>query len=653
MTRLVSLRPVRRSRAAALLAGVLAGSGLWAGSLSGAGPNDNGPLDPLTAAEISKTFEVIEASDKYPAGAFFPIVTLKEPPKAELLAWDPGEPFRREAFANVYSRAANRLFEAVVDLKTQKLISWVERPGVQPAVSISEYAAADAVVRGDARWRKAIRDRNLKPSDIYIDVWAPGSVALPPAPPGKRLLRALSFFDGGLPNPYDRPVEGLVATVDMNAMTVIDLTDTGIKPVNTTLTGSSATTRPGLKPLNVVQPDGPSFTINGSTVEWMGWQFRVGYNPREGLVLHEIGFKDAGVVRPIIQRMALDEIFVPYALPDGNWVWRAALDFGEYNLGQYSESLEAGVDVPTNAVFFDEAVPLDDPSGDPSYDLPHAIALYERDGGSLWDRLDPATFVRDARFARELVVTASMAIGNYTYMVDYVFRLDGSIDVRAGATGTTLNRGIAVNGTDERFGGTVSPNISAPNHQHFFNFRIDFDVDGPANRLVESNTQSVPSTFGNAFSTTETALTTEQFRDINPTTTRHWAVESTTALNAVGEPTAYEIEPHEVARAYADSSFEPLKHAPYAQHALWVTLFRDGETFAGGDYPNQGPAGEGLPKYIADHANVNGKDLVVWFTAAFTHHTRVEDYPVMTRETVGFSLLPDGFFDQNAALDAP
>jgi hypothetical protein len=42
-----------------------------------------------------------------------------------------------------------------------------------------------------------------------------------------------------------------------------------------------------------------------------------------------------------------------------------------------------------------------------------------------------------------------------------------------------------------------------------------------------------------------------------------------------------------------------------------------------------------------------------WYTAAFTHHTRVEDYPVMTRETVGFSLQPDGFFDQNAALDAP
>ncbi len=653
MTKRAHLRPFQRPGAAVLLASVLALSGFWAGPLASAAAADKGPLDPLTAAEIQKTLQVIEASNKYPVGAIFPIVTLKEPPKSELLAWDPGEPFKREAFANVYERSANRLFEAVVDLKTQKLTSWVERPGVQPAVSISDYANLDTLVRADPRWRKAIRDRNIKPADVYIDGWAPGSVALPPGTTGKRLMRALSFFGGGLPNPYDRPIEGVVATVDMNAMTVIDVTDTGIKPVNTTFSGSSDTTRSGLKPLNVVQPNGPSFKLKGNAVEWMGWQFRVGFNPREGLVLHEIGFDDGGGIRPIIQRMALDEIYVPYALPDGNWVWRAALDFGEYNLGQYSESLEAGVDVPTNAVFFDEAVPLDTGSSDPSFDLPNAIALYERDGGSLWDRLDPATFERDARFARELVVTASMAIGNYTYMVDYVFKLDGSVDVRAGATGTTLNRGIAANGVEERYGGTVAPNISAPNHQHFFNFRIDFDVDGPANRLVEANSQSVPSAFGNAWSTTETAITTEGFRDINPTTTRHWAVQSTTAQNAIGEPTAYEIEPHDVARAYSDPSFEPLLHAPFAQHALWVTRFRDGELFAAGDYPNGSPAGEGLTKYIADHASVDGKDLVVWFTTAFTHHTRVEDYPVMTRETVGFSLLPDGFFDQNAALDAP
>ena len=76
MTNRAHLRPWRRPGVAALITSVLALSGLWAAPLAGAAPGEDGPLDPLTAAEINKTVEVIEASPKYPAGAFFPIVTL-------------------------------------------------------------------------------------------------------------------------------------------------------------------------------------------------------------------------------------------------------------------------------------------------------------------------------------------------------------------------------------------------------------------------------------------------------------------------------------------------------------------------------------------------------------------------------------------------
>jgi primary-amine oxidase len=62
---------------------------------------------------------------------------------------------------------------------------------------------------------------------------------VPGAAPGARLLRDIAFYRGNLPNPYDRPVEGLVATVDMNTMQVIEVIDTGIKPVNTTLSGAT------------------------------------------------------------------------------------------------------------------------------------------------------------------------------------------------------------------------------------------------------------------------------------------------------------------------------------------------------------------------------------------------------------------------------
>ena len=51
--------------------------------------------------------------------------------------------------------------------------------------------------------------------------------------------------------------------------------------------------RAGLKPLHVVQPEGPSFSINGSSIAWQKWHMRMSFNHREGLVLHNIGCADA------------------------------------------------------------------------------------------------------------------------------------------------------------------------------------------------------------------------------------------------------------------------------------------------------------------------------------------------------------------------
>jgi primary-amine oxidase len=139
--------------------------------------------------------------------------------------------------------------------------------------------------------------------------------------------------------------------------------------------------------------------------------------------------------------------------------------------------------------------------------------MYERDGSSLWQRTDPTTFERDARFARELVVKAAYFIGNYTYEEEFVFKQDGSIDVHVNATATTLNQGVDTTADGNRYGKTLTPSIAAPNHQHFINFRIDFDVDGTDNRVAEENIVSTPSASGNAFVAEDTPLTTEQFRD--------------------------------------------------------------------------------------------------------------------------------------------
>lgn len=640
-----------------VLVSVPSGAGSASGRqpASGSGAAPSSPVDPLTAAEIGAAVKVIRSSPSYPVGAYFPLVVLHEPPKSEVLAWSPGQPFRREAFADVYDQPGNRLFEAIVDLHTNKVISWVQRPNTQPALFNTNYLQLDGIVRQDPNWQHAMAIRGIKPADVYLDGWSVGTDEIPAnVAPGTRLLRELSFWRGNLPNPYDRPIEGVVVTVDMNRLKVVEVVDTGVRPVNTTTSGSSPTTRTGLEPLIISQPKGPSFHIAGTEVTWQNWHFRVGYNMRDGVVLYQIGYAQNGVVRPIIYRMSLDDVYVPYSLPDRNWVWRAALDTAEYDLGQYAEPLAVGTDVPQNAVFFNEAAAGD---GGPLYSgpvaLPNAVALYERDGGSLWDRTDPSTAARDARFSRELVVTSAYVIGNYTYDLEYTFRMDGGIDVRVGATGTTLTRGVTSTAQGNQYGTTVAPFISAPAHQHFFNVRIDFDVDGTNNRVLELNNSTVPSGWGNAFVTNQTSLSTEQYRDASPSTNRRWVVQSTTATNALGEPTAYELDPIDYSQPYSQANYSALQHAQFATHGLWLSLYRDGEFYATGQYPNEGPPGLGLPQYIAGQANIDNQDSVVWYTMGFTHDPTVEEYPTMTHESIGFAIRPAGFFNQNPALDAP
>lgn len=616
-----------------------------------AAPATPHPLDPLSADEIMSTFRVIERSSQFGHGLFFPIVTLKEPPKSEVLAWTSG-PFSRKAFANVYDPQANRLYEVFVDLRAGQIDSSSGKPGAQPAVYMTEWTTASKIVHADAGFKTAMRNRGLNPNDVYVDIWAPGDLPAAVVATGHRMLRGIAFYQGSLSNQYDRPIEGVVATIDMTSKKVVDLVDTGIRPVNTTITGS-APAGSGLKRLIVTQPDGPSFTIDGRSVSWQHWRFRVDYSPREGHVLHQVGWEQNGSVRPIIYRLGLSEIYVPYALPDPTWSWRTAFDVGEYNLGQYAEPLAANVDVPENAVFFDEVVSSDTGTNGGTFGLPHAAAIYERDGGSLWDRTNPWTAERDARYCRELVVTAAYVIGNYTYAVEYVFRLDGSIDVRVNATGTTLNRGVNSTAEGDQYGTTVSPNIAAPSHQHFVCFRIDFDVDGTSNRLVEENIVSAPGATGNGFAVQRTVIGVEGWSDTNDETTRTWVVENTSKVNALGNPTAYALIPGESTVPYSAPNYPPLLRAPFAQHPLWVTKFNPSELYAAGDYPNQGQTGEGLTAYAAPAEGVNGQDLVVWHTTGFTHHPTVEEYPVMTTDRLGFRIVPNGFFDGNPALDAP
>jgi primary-amine oxidase len=327
-------------------------------------------------------------------------------------------------------------------------------------------------------------------------------------------------------------------------------------------------------------------------------------------------------------------------MADANWSWRTAFDVGEYNLGQFAQVLEPNRDVPEHAFFFDAVFGTD--TGD-TFEAPQTIGVYEKDNGLLWTRTDPSLAERETRGRRDLVVTWNAWIGNYIYGFDWIFGIDGTIEVKVVLTGTLLTRGAADG--EEQMAPLVGPDVSAPNHQHFFSFRLDLDVDGAVNEVHETNVRhlAVPG-FKNAFGPVETELTTEGFRDADPFQARHWEVANGTR--------AYAIETSDIAVPYSSPLYEPLQRAAFASHQFWVTKFKDDEKYAAGTFPNQGEAGAGLMSFVSPAEPVANTDVVVWQTLGMTHVPRPEDYPVMPTESIGFKLVPHGFFDQNPALDA-
>ena len=175
--------------------------------------------------------------------------------------------------------------------------------------------------------------------------------------------------------------------------------------------------------------------------------------------------------------------------PDVGWYFRTYLDAGEYGVGKLAAQLEPGLDCPASAVFFD-AVFADD-WGDP-YTQERAACIFERDAGEVaWRHYEAVTGQTEVRKRTDLVLRLVATVGNYDYVFDWVFRQDGAIRVALGATGVeqvkaVTSRTIAddEDGRDRAYARMVAEHTVAINHDHFFSFRLDLDVDGPRNSFL-------------------------------------------------------------------------------------------------------------------------------------------------------------------------
>jgi primary-amine oxidase len=621
------------------------------------------PLDMLTADEVTAANALLRADERVPPDAKLAYVALHEPPKQRLAAWKPGDPVDRQVRATIVTGPRADVLEAVVSVTDGQVLSLVEVKGVRPGLLMGEALGVIIAVRDDPDWQAAMRRRGISDFDtVQLDPWPAGSFGVAHET-DRRITRVLSYWrEDPEDNGYAHPIEGVVVFADMGTGEILEVLDSAtdviaIPPERGSYYAEHVTsTRPALKPLEIVQPEGPSFSVDGNRVSWQSWSFRVTFDAHEGLVLHQIGYDDGGVTRTILHRASISEMVVPYGSTDPSHYWKNAFDAGEWGLGRMTAPLTLGCDCVGEIHYFD--VVLANEQGVP-YVTPNAICMHEEDYGFLWKHVDLHSGRSEVRRSRRLVVSHVATVGNYEYGFFWYFYLDGGIQLEVKLSGILSTQGVAP-GDDPEYANVVAPGVAAPHHQHLFCARLDFDVDGEENTVHEVDVLPEPAgpenPYRNAFREHSTVLETElgARRDIDPSRSRTWRISSSQRTNRLGQPAAYKLIPTMTTPTMLAAQESSVgQRAGFARHNVWVTPYADDEKRAAGEYPNQHEGGDGLLRWTAADRDVVDRDLVVWYTFGVTHLARPEDFPVMPVEYTGFLLSPFGFFDRNPALDVP
>ncbi|RPA68521.1 hypothetical protein EF405_08020 [Cyclobacteriaceae bacterium YHN15] len=625
------------------------------------------PLDPLDTNEIKIVKQVLLRENKVrnDSTSLYSIINLLEPPKSEVLAYKPGDDFRREAFAYVYDYPANALGKAVIDLKQQKLLSFEKIDGKQPTGAFKADSIASEIVKNNSEWDAALTKRGINPDSVKASF---GNFAadLGLAPLGNRELIVSPVYKN---KQFSRmPIGGIYAYVDVTDKKVLKVVDSGggwSDPVKVGyFEGDSIKidmTAP--KQVLITQPEGVNYRIEGNQVISPLWKFRFSIHSREGLVIHDLHYFDQEQKkwRYIMYRGGLAEMIVNYGSPDLLNASNNYFDVGEFRLFQTkARPLTYGADAPENATYL-PAVLHDDFAKPIVSDS--AIAVFEEYGGVLWRHQN------HARRATNLAIKYYITAGNYDYGFKWTFKEDGTVEIVTELNGIAHIR-VVERVTDDPgsadeayqgnyFGTIVEPHVEANNHQHFFIFRLDLDIDGQHNSVGEMNMVAVPkgpdNPYGNAIIGKMDMFKNEleAKRMANAASSRMWMVMNHHVKNKFNHMSSYMLMPSPGVVPLAEVGSSLYNRAGALYHHFWTTPYNADEMYPTGDFPVSNQKNEGLPKWTKQNRNIDNTDVVVWYVAGVNHIVRPEEWPIMNQHTVSITLMPFGFMSKNPVLGLP
>ncbi|KAK1779591.1 copper amine oxidase [Copromyces sp. CBS 386.78] len=687
------------------------------------------PLGPLTASEITQSSSLIKAS--WPSGTeiHFKIITLLEPAKAQLMPFlvaeragqTPLEVDMDRRSLVVYSlRGTHNVHEAVVNLTNNTIESNAKLGPFQHANSDGEeIMAVEKALLADPKVQAEIAKLKLpEGTQIVIDPWIYGSdgVKHEDDESGKLFyddLRVMQCFlymrdpensseADSCHYAFPLPVSPVIDPATLEVIRV-DILPTGLddkveplkpwqpRPPNEYIPEAQPSLRTDLKPLHVVQPEGVSFTVEpfsemGRLIRWQKWDFKLGFNQREGMVLYDVHYDN----KPLFYRLSLSDMAIPYSDPRHPFHRKAAFDLGDAGAGIMANNLKLGCDC-LGSIYYISGV-LTDGSGSP-VNMPNVICVHEQDAGIGWKHTNYRTNRAVVTRQRELVLQTILTVSNYEYILSFVFNTSADLAYEARATGilSTQPVDLELSHTPHPYGTIVHPGVLAGYHQHFFSLRIDPmlstssmsapillspSTGRPRNAIVYEECVPLPfdpskdalannaqnqNPHGTGYTLRTTPILQSGGYDLSPQTGRIFKILSRMSKNPVNNsPAGYKLHIPPMQPMLAHPSSFHHKRAEFADHSVYVTKYREGELYAGGKYTNQSRGGTGVRSWADRRDKLDAADAleggddgnpVVWVQFGLQHVPRTEDFPVMPVETTRVVLRPANFFERNPAID--
>ncbi len=620
------------------------------------------PMDGLTADEIRLVVKLLKQNKIADDDSQYPYIGLLEMPKSTLKNWKYGDTINRMAKVVLYKN--KQTYEIQLQLPGGEILSQKRVDNVEPSVMANEWHLARKLTLESPEFFTAIKKRGITDlAQIYCSP-NPGGYFEKKKYDNKRIFKVPCYERSHSKNHlYGRPIEGLFSVVDVESAKILEIVDTGVISTPEAIFDyeSGKNNRPALKPIFSISPQGNNYTIrDGVTVDWQNWQFHMRVDKRVGTVLSMIKFKDSDEYRDIAYQMSMAEMFVPYQDPSDNWYYRTFLDNGEFGLGLLTSSLTPGADCPVNATYLTINLPND--NGE-AFKIDRAVCIFERNlGEPLWRHGISGEYSNQTRPTVDLVVRTIPVLGNYDYIVDYVFSQNGKIDIRIGASGILAVKGVNTQSLndasakqDTKYGALVAPAIVAPFHSHHFSFRLDLDVDGLDNNLVGDIITQVELPKNSIRRGIWMAKTLDMLKEgamANNHMVKQWRVVNKNKQTKLGHNPSFQLVLGHSATSFNHQD-DAQRRALFTRSPLWVTRYNKDELYSAGDYPNQSKGGEGIVKFVADQQSIDNEDLVLWPTLGFDHLPRSEDWPIMPSMYMQLTIRPFNFFYQNPNMDVP